>query len=140
MAINWPRFEAVLRAQLGKPYSYGVEVNMADPSPAAFDCSELVEWAYAQVGIKVPDGSRYQFQEGRPVQAPRMGDLGFAAHPGQPIHHVVIHLGGLEVIEARQDSRFSGVMLRPASVWAAWRDFQGWRRPLAVIEAEHGVG
>ena len=46
--VDWARFKSVLRAQLGKPYRFGAEVKMDDPSPQEWDCSELVEWAYHQ--------------------------------------------------------------------------------------------
>jgi cell wall-associated NlpC family hydrolase len=45
----------------GKPYIFGAEVDLKDESPRAFDCSELVQWACAQVGVKVVDGARLQY-------------------------------------------------------------------------------
>jgi cell wall-associated NlpC family hydrolase len=47
-------------SQAGKPYVFGAEVALEDPSPRAFDCSELVQWAAAQVGATIPDGSAQQ--------------------------------------------------------------------------------
>ena len=50
-------------AQAGKPYVYGVEVNLDDPSPASFDCSELVQWVCHRLGVQpeMPDGSWIQY-------------------------------------------------------------------------------
>lgn len=49
-------------SQSGDPYIYGTEVDLDDPNPAAFDCSELVQWVCHQLGIKpeMPDGSAAQ--------------------------------------------------------------------------------
>lgn len=50
--------------QNGDPYIYGTEVDLGDPDPAAFDCSELVEWTCAQVHVapKMPDGAAAQYE------------------------------------------------------------------------------
>jgi hypothetical protein len=50
-------------AQIGKPYVYGVEVNLDDPSPTTFDCSELVQWACHRLAVQpeMPDGSWIQY-------------------------------------------------------------------------------
>jgi peptidoglycan hydrolase-like protein with peptidoglycan-binding domain len=57
--------ESILRlalAQKGKPYVFGVEVALGDINPAAFDCSELVQWACKQAGVApdMPDGTWFQ--------------------------------------------------------------------------------
>lgn len=54
--------ESILRlalAQAGKSYVFGAEASAADPSPKAFDCSELVEWACTRAGVAptMPDGT-----------------------------------------------------------------------------------
>lgn len=48
--------------QAGDPYIFGYEVNLTDPDPKAFDCSELVQWVCAQLGVipAMPDGAIYQ--------------------------------------------------------------------------------
>lgn len=86
-------------SQAGDPYVFGVEVQLQDPDPPAFDCSELVQWAAAQAGLQVPDGSQAQREFVRPMsvqQALRTpGALLF--RPG----HVAISLGDGRSIEAR---------------------------------------
>jgi len=49
----------LLMSQDGDAYIFGVEVSPSDTNPAAFDCSELVEWGCArlQVTPRMPDGS-----------------------------------------------------------------------------------
>ena len=52
--VNWSKFVSLGRQLVGKPYNFGVEVNLKETDAArikAIDCSELVEWLYAQVGI-----------------------------------------------------------------------------------------
>jgi cell wall-associated NlpC family hydrolase len=54
---------AFIRTALGRvgaTYVYGAEASPDNPQPAAFDCSELVEWAAARVGVFIPDGSQAQ--------------------------------------------------------------------------------
>lgn len=60
--VPLPALMSVLMSQEGDEYIFGVEVSPSDTNPAAFDCSELVEWACAQVQVapRMPDGSWYQ--------------------------------------------------------------------------------
>ena len=48
----------------GAQYIYGYETNLDDPAPEAADCSELVEWACHQSGVRpfMPDGAVFQFR------------------------------------------------------------------------------
>ncbi len=52
----------LLLAQDGDIYDFGVEVSPSESNPEAFDCSELVEWACARLGVKptMPDGTWVQ--------------------------------------------------------------------------------
>lgn len=102
------QFVALALQQAGKRYVFGAEASPSDPNPRAFDCSELVEWAAARVGIspKVPDGSATQLAHCRArgtiisVQQGinTKGALLFV--PG----HVAISLGNGKVIEAANPS------------------------------------
>ena len=47
-------------AQNGDRYVYGAETRLDDADPNTFDCSELVQWAGAQAGVEIPDGSSNQ--------------------------------------------------------------------------------
>lgn len=50
-------------AMKGKPYVFGAEAKASDPSPSAFDCSELVEWSCGHAGVPgIPDGAYNQWQ------------------------------------------------------------------------------
>lgn len=97
-------------AQAGDRYDFGAEVKLSDPDPGVFDCSELVEWAAYQVGVKIADGSQNQRRACRAfrpltlAQAARTrGALMFTAT------HVAVSLGDGRTIEAR--GRKYGVVL-----------------------------
>jgi cell wall-associated NlpC family hydrolase len=84
---------AAAETRLGDPYVWGAA------GPSAFDCSGLVEWAYAQVGISLPHYSGAQFSDGTHISMSQLapGDLVFPSDPGQ---HVAMYIGNGEIIEA----------------------------------------
>ena len=133
--IPWVDFRSLIESQLGKPYKFGAEVSMTDVDPKEFDCSELVEWAYAQFNVKVPDGSYNQFLESYPIGKPRLGDLGFFRKPSGEVYHVGIIMDDEYVLEARGDP-FNKVILREIAKWEQFKNFAGWRRLKAVDIAE----
>jgi cell wall-associated NlpC family hydrolase len=71
----------------------------ADPR-VGFDCSGLVMYCYAQIGITLPHYSGYQQNMGVPVPMNALipGDLVFIGYPVS--HHVALYYGGGLVIEA----------------------------------------
>lgn len=84
-------------AQLGKPYLWG------GTGPAAFDCSGLVQQAWAAAGVHIDRISQDQWASLPHVSSPQPGDLVFApgadgtwASPG----HVGLFIGGGVVIQA----------------------------------------
>lgn len=88
--------------QAGDTYIYGAEASGADPNPNAFDCSELVQWACARVGVTFVDGSSAQIAACKPItveQAIRTRGA-LLWHPG----HIAISLGDGRTIEAANPS------------------------------------
>ena len=90
---------AYARAQLGKPYEWG------GTGPDAFDCSGLVQAAYASAGVSIPRTSEDQWAglPHVPSADVRPGDLVFFpgsdgtwAAPG----HVALVIGGGQMIQA----------------------------------------
>lgn len=84
---------------LGTPYVWG---GTADNG---FDCSGLIQYAYAQHGIRLPRTSRDQARSGAEVapvaEALRPGDiLLFAARPGTGVTHVGMYVGELKFIHS----------------------------------------
>jgi cell wall-associated NlpC family hydrolase len=77
--------------ELGKPYVFG------DEGPNTFDCSGLVQYVMAHVGIKLPRVAADQQAATARVTTPVPGDLVFF---GMPAHHVGIYIGGGKMIDA----------------------------------------
>ncbi len=108
------RFLESALAQTGDRYVYGAEVRLGDPNPTAFDCSELVEWAAHQAGVRVPDGAWAQYQHlhqagtlipvDEAIRTPGALLFSFSSDPNgpsRPSHaHVAISLGNGTTIEA----------------------------------------
>jgi len=83
---------------VGVPYRWGGE------SPTSgFDCSGLVRWAYAKVGIDVPHNSYALWATGRPVEGirARAGDVLVFSGLG----HVGLYLGRGRMVHAPQSGR-----------------------------------
>jgi cell wall-associated NlpC family hydrolase len=82
----------VAMSQLGTPYVWG------GSAPGGFDCSGLVMWAYAQVGVSLPHSSYALYGMGVPVSRDQLqpGDLVFFDGLG----HVGIYIGGGQFIHA----------------------------------------
>jgi cell wall-associated NlpC family hydrolase len=96
-----PEAAAVAKKYLGVPYLWG------GTTPAGFDCSGLVRYAYEKIGITVPRTSRVQFTFGQFIPPARTdllepGDLVFFAYGGDPgqVHHVGMYVGGGVFIHA----------------------------------------
>ncbi|WP_275415525.1 transglycosylase SLT domain-containing protein [Virgisporangium aliadipatigenens] len=56
------RFLEVARAQVGDRYVFGAEVDLDNPDPNTFDCSEFTQWATHQAGGEIPDGASAQYR------------------------------------------------------------------------------
>ncbi len=94
-------------AQRGVPYSWGGG-NASGPSrgidsgagTVGFDCSGLVLYAFAGVGIKLPHYSGSQYNMGRKIPSAQMrrGDVIFYGPNGS--QHVTIYLGNGQMLEA----------------------------------------
>ncbi|MDC4232196.1 NlpC/P60 family protein [Actinomyces sp. B33] len=88
---------SIALALTGIPYVYAGE------SLAGLDCSGLVKYAYAQVGINLPHSSSAQAAGGTIVSDPQPGDI--VAYPG----HVAIYIGGGQMVEATVPGALSRV-------------------------------
>lgn len=108
---------AVALTQAGDPYRLGAEAALHDPDPPAFDCSELVQWACARVGVDAPDGTVNQFPWRIPISVQQAiatpGALLFiwkGPHAGGGGgNHVAISQGNGKTIEARSTRHGVGV-------------------------------
>lgn len=121
MTVYAASFVNMLLSQRGDTYVFGGEVNLDDPNPNRYDCSEFTQWAAHRVGGYLPDGSGAQHDYCRdkgtilPVaQALRMsGALLF--HPG----HVAVSLGNGKTIEARGRDYGVGVFSADGRGWTS---------------------
>ncbi|MGH3547118.1 MAG: C40 family peptidase [Pseudonocardiaceae bacterium] len=102
--------------QVGKPYVWGAK------GPNAFDCSGLVQAAWAAAGIAISAGTTSQVHNGTPVPSLHQaqpgdllfipGSLGTAANPG----HVGMYAGEGLVVNAYDDKH--GVIIESVGKWS----------------------
>jgi cell wall-associated NlpC family hydrolase len=85
-----PQAASIALGELGVPYVYG------GASPAGFDCSGLVMWVYARLGISLPHYTVAQWNATQPISSPEPGDLVFFNNLG----HVGIYIGGGRFVDA----------------------------------------
>jgi cell wall-associated NlpC family hydrolase len=106
----------------------GTGYRMGGTSAAGFDCSGLIQHAYARHGIRLPRVSRDQAREGeavnRTIEALRPGDILTFAERGRRVTHVGLYLGnGRFVHSARggvQVSRLSEDDPQGRWYWKRW--------------------
>jgi cell wall-associated NlpC family hydrolase len=101
---------------LGVPYVWG------GSSPRGFDCSGLVMYAFAAIGISLPHSSYAQFNMGTPVSIGQLqaGDLVFFSGAS----HVGIYIGGGQFIHAPHTGdvvKISSLSGYYSSAWAGGR-------------------
>jgi cell wall-associated NlpC family hydrolase len=124
-AVPGARYSSVVSIAmryLGTPYVWG------GASPSGFDCSGLVMYVYAQVGISLPHYTVGQWDYPNAVSVPRSelepGDLVFFAGLG----HVGIYVGGGQFIHAPH----TGDVVRIDSLSEGWysSEYDGAKRIL----------
>ena len=92
---------AIAARYLGVPYVFGGE------SPSGFDCSGLVAYVYAQVGIRLPHSSMLQGHMGTRVSVANAQSGDVVVFNGGS--HVGIYIGGGEMIDAPYPGRVVSV-------------------------------
>lgn len=113
-AGNSPRAQSAISAatsKVGSTYVWG------SSGPSTFDCSGLMSYAYAQVGISLPRSSRAQFSMGTSVAKSDLqpGDLVFYY---SPVSHVGMYIGDGKIVDAanpRSGVRITSVNSMPYS-------------------------
>jgi peptidoglycan DL-endopeptidase CwlO len=103
--------------QLGVPYVW------ADASPGGgFDCSGLTMWAWGQAGVNLPHSAQAQYDSVEHVGMNDLqpGDLIFYADGGY-IYHVVMYVGGGQVIQAQDTGTNIMFTSIPPGAYAAGR-------------------
>ncbi|NND65134.1 MAG: C40 family peptidase [Gammaproteobacteria bacterium] len=79
--------------QIGTPYRYG------GSSPSGFDCSGLVQYSHAQVGINVPRTTSSQYNGAMRKNNPQVGDVLFFKIDGR-VSHSGIYIGKGKFVHA----------------------------------------
>jgi cell wall-associated NlpC family hydrolase len=107
------------QSRVGMPYVYGAA------GPKSFDCSGLVQWSFAQAGVKMPRVAADQAMTGPAVSITQLqpGDLLFYhTDPTDPayISHVAIYIGNGKMVEAPRTGENVHVVAANTSV-----DFAG---------------
>jgi cell wall-associated NlpC family hydrolase len=102
--LDSPRRQRVVeiaRKHVGTPYRWG------GSSPSGFDCSGLVRYVYAQVGVSLPHNAAEQYRYGKPISRDRLepGDLVFF----DGLRHNGIYVGRGRFIHARQTGKRVGI-------------------------------
>jgi cell wall-associated NlpC family hydrolase len=94
--------------QLGTPYVW------AGSQPGGFDCSGLVMWAFAQVGVSLPHSTYADYSLGVPVSRDQLqpGDLVFFDGLG----HMGIYIGGDQFVHAPH----TGDVVKISSLGEGW--------------------
>jgi cell wall-associated NlpC family hydrolase len=98
-------------ARLGTPYRWGGE------GTGGFDCSGLVQAAFAAAGVALPRVAQNQFDVGprvAPGAALEPGDLVFFGDSPEAVDHVGIVVGTAEMVDAPH----SGAVVRVEPIWS----------------------
>jgi cell wall-associated NlpC family hydrolase len=112
-----PQAATIALRYLGVPYVWG------GSTPSGFDCSGLVMYVYAQLGVTLPHFAAAQYGLGTPVDRSQLqpGDLVFF----DSLNHVGIWLGGNQFVDAPQTGDV--VKIETLSDWYA-KNYVGARR------------
>jgi peptidoglycan DL-endopeptidase CwlO len=99
---------SIAMSYIGTPYVWG------GAAPGGFDCSGLVMYSFAQLGISLPHSSYAQWSYGVPVPYDELqpGDLVFFDGLG----HVGLYIGGGEYV----DAPYTGAYVRVDSLGDGW--------------------
>jgi cell wall-associated NlpC family hydrolase len=108
-----PAAASIALRYLGVPYVWG------GASPSGFDCSGLVMYVYAQLGISLPHYTVAQWNASEPISSPAPGDLVFFNGLG----HVGIYIGGGRFVNAPH----TGSVVRVDSI-SSFGGYDGARR------------
>ncbi|HEY3462535.1 MAG TPA: NlpC/P60 family protein [Gaiellaceae bacterium] len=113
--VGHPQAASIALGYLGVPYVYG------GASPSGFDCSGLVMYVYAQLGISLPHYTVAQWNATVPISSSQMqpGDLVFFDGLG----HVGIYIGIGQFVDAPH----TGSVVRIDSI-SGFGSFDGARR------------
>lgn len=120
---------ATATTAMGTPYTWGG----TGKDGSGFDCSGLIQWAYAQHGIQLPRVSRDQARVGKAVprrlDALAPGDILTFSNSGTFVTHVALYVGDGKIIHSANGGVQMSVLSEddPYGRWW-WRRWVGARR------------
>jgi cell wall-associated NlpC family hydrolase len=126
--VGGPKAMAALKEALkykGTPYQWG-----GSTPKTGFDCSGLVQWAYAQQGVQIPRVTDQQILASNGTEVKRgelrAGDLVFFRNASGYVHHVGISMGGDKFLHAPH----TGDVVKESSLSEPYyaQEFAGGRR------------
>jgi cell wall-associated NlpC family hydrolase len=106
------------QTKLGSLYVWGAS------GPDTFDCSGLVVWVYAQLGVQAPRTAQQQYEWAMPIEVTQLqpGDLVFfegTYESSERITHVGIYQGGTTVVMATNAGDFVRLVDITDPYWSA---------------------
>ncbi|WP_191567525.1 bifunctional lytic transglycosylase/C40 family peptidase [Metabacillus idriensis] len=113
----------IMKEFLGRPYVWGGRT----PSAGGFDCSGLLEYAFAQVGINLYGTAQSQYNKTVPVPEDQIkpGDLVFFSTYKPGASHVGMYIGDDQFINANSSN---GTSYSSVKEWKSLYPFLGFRR------------
>ncbi|WP_408008239.1 lysozyme family protein [Pseudalkalibacillus sp. A8] len=114
---------SIMKQFLGQPYVWGGRT----PEAGGFDCSGLLEYAFAQVGIDLYGTAQSQYDKTIPVPEDKIkpGDLVFFSTYKPGASHVGMYVGEGKFINANSSN---GITYSSVEEWKSLYPFLGFRR------------
>lgn len=113
----------IMKEFLGRPYVWGGRT----PAAGGFDCSGLLEYSFAQVGIDMYGTAQSQYNKTQPVPEDQIkpGDLVFFSTYKPGASHVGMYVGNDQFINANGNN---GTSYSSVEQWKKLYPFLGFRR------------
>ena len=114
---------SIMKQYLGRPYVWGGRT----PGAGGFDCSGLLEYAFAQIGVDLYGTAQSQYDKTVPVSEDNIkpGDLVFFSTYKPGASHVGMYVGDDQFINANSGN---GTSYSSVEQWKGLYPFLGFRR------------
>ncbi|WP_053178223.1 bifunctional lytic transglycosylase/C40 family peptidase [Peribacillus loiseleuriae] len=122
-SFNVEEVHNIMKEYLGRPYVWGGRT----PAAGGFDCSGLLEYAFAQIGIDMYGTAQSQYNKTNPVPEDqiRPGDFVFFSTYKPGASHVGMYVGNGQFINANSSG---GTSYSSVEEWKNLYPFLGFRR------------
>lgn len=93
--------------------------------PTYLDCSGFVRYCYLSAGLRIPDGTYYQWQESEPVKNLQVGDIGIMHDPAKlckKVNHIGIYVGNGEWMHCNYSR--NGITIEKTDIFKHHRRFK----------------